>query len=73
MANNRNNKAYLNPLSGSAVNPIQLFNKAALNKHTKIQLNPLGSNQNMNSNINLPANLIPNKKYKLAQIKEKEY
>ena len=73
LANNRNNKAYLNPLSGSAVNPIQLFNKAALNKHTKIQLNPLGSNQNMNSNINLPANLIPNKKYKLAQIKEKEY
>ena len=73
LSNNRNNKAYLNPLSGSAVNPIQLFNKAALNKHAKIQLNPLGSNQNMNSNSNLPANLIPNKKYKLAQIKEKEY
>ena len=73
LANKRNSKAYLNPLYGSAVNPMQLLNKANLNKHTKIQLNPLGSNQNLNSNINLPANLIPNKKYKLAKIQEKEY
>ena len=70
LANKRNSKAYLNPLYGSAANPIQLFNKAALNKHAKIQLNPLGSNQNMNSNINLPPTLVPNKKYKLAQIQE---
>ena len=68
LANKRNSKAYLNPLYGSAADPIQLFNKAALNKHAKIQLNPLGSNQNMNSNINLPPTLVPNKKYKLAKI-----
>jgi hypothetical protein len=73
LGNNRNNKAFLNPLYGSAANPIQLFNKAAGNKHTKIQLNPLGSNQNLNSNINLPPTFAPNKKYKLAQIQEKEY
>jgi hypothetical protein len=73
LGNNRNNKAFLNPLYGSAANPIQLFNKAAGNKHTKIQLNPLGSNQNLNSNINLPQTFAPNKKYKLAQIQEKEY
>ena len=73
LGNNRNNNAFLNPLYGSAANPIQLFNKGAGNKHTKIQLNPLGSNQNLNSNINLPQTFAPNKKYKLAQIQEKEY
>ena len=69
--NNKNN--ILNPLYGSAANPIQLFNKAGANKYGKVQLNPLGSNNmnmNINNNLNLPPTLMPNKKYKLASIKE---
>ena len=75
LGNNRNNKNnILNPLYGSAVNPIQLFNKAGGNKYGKVQLNPLGSNNmNINNNMNIPPPLIPNKKYKLASIKENDY
>ena len=75
------NKNFLNPLYGSASNPVQLFNKGG-NKYGKVQLNPLGSNNNLgnlnnlnkneNGNFMPPMPLLGNKKYKLAQIQEKE-
>jgi len=76
ISNNKNNKGLLNPLYGSSSNPIQLFNKAAqINKYGKIQLNPLNSNANLSNinSINAPPPLLPNKKYKLAQIQVKDY
>ena len=74
--NNIKNKNFLNPLYGSASNPVQLFNKGG-NKYGKVQLNPLGSNNNLpikndNSNYMPPMPLLGGKKYKLAQIQEKE-
>ena len=78
LSNNNKNKNLLNPLYGSASNPIQMFNKGG-NKYGKIQLNPLASNNNVfnkiesgNNNLMPPMPLLGNKKYKLAQIQENE-
>ena len=78
LSNNNKNKNLLNPLYGSASNPIQMFNKGG-NKYGKIQLNPLASNNNVfnkiesgNNNLMPPMPLLGNKKYKLGQIQEKE-
>ena len=76
LANRRNSKN-INPLYDNMANPMQLLNKLGNNKYGKVQLNPLGGNINLNNinnmnsnlnNINMPPPLIPNKKYKLAQI-----
>ena len=76
LANRRNSKN-INPLYDSMANPMQLLNKLGNNKYGKVQLNPLGGNINLNNinnmnsnlnNLNMPPPLIPNKKYKLAQI-----
>ena len=76
LANKRNSKK-INPLLVSMGNK-QLLNKIGNNKYGKIQLSPLGGNNNLNNinnfqnnnlgNMNMPPPLIPNKKYKLAQI-----
>ena len=76
LANKRNSKN-INPLLVSMGNK-QLLNKIGNNKYGKIQLSPLGGNNNLNNinnfqnnnlgNMNMPPPLIPNKKYKLAQI-----
>ena len=77
LGNGYNGNQNYNPMYISAANPSQFFNKG--NKHGKIMLNPLGTNNpklevsfkaTVAINNRMPP-IIGNKKIKLAQIQEK--